>query len=432
MTDQSKSFLFTTLEAGGVVAPTMTLARRLMARGHRVRVMSDACSRAEIEKDGATFIPWTRAPSRPTRDRKDDLFDDWAASAPGEGIMMLFDTVLVGPALKHAQDVMEELAREPADLVVCSEMLFGAQAGCEAAGVPFALLTVNTPFQPVPGAPPLGSGLAPARTDEERALHAAILAGMHQALDSRLPALNAARAALGLAPIASLFDQCRAADLSMAGTARAFDFPVDALPPKLTYIRPLLGDPRWTQRWTDPFAPGDARPLVLVSFSTTFQNHAGALQRVLDALAGLPVRAVVTLGDAIRKDELTAPANVALVDSAPHAELMKQASLVVTHGGHGTVIKALAAGLPMLILPHGRDQGDNAIRVTARGAGLALPNDAPSAEIAAALRRLLDEPSFTEAARRLGAEVAREAEQSPAVELLEQLAGSAGRFPRAA
>jgi UDP:flavonoid glycosyltransferase YjiC (YdhE family) len=117
-----------------------------------------------------------------------------------------------------------------------------------------------------------------------------------------------------------------------------------------------------------------------------------------------------------------APANVQIVESAPHGPAMEWADLIVTHGGHGTVIKALAAGKPMLILPHGRDQDDNAVRVTHRGAGLSLPATTGSADIAAALRRLIDEPDFTANARRLGAQVAHDAKHSPVVSILERLA----------
>jgi UDP:flavonoid glycosyltransferase YjiC (YdhE family) len=101
---------------------------------------------------------------------------------------------------------------------------------------------------------------------------------------------------------------------------------------------------------------------------------------------------------------------------------MREANLVVTHGGHGTIARALTHRLPMLVVPHGRDQNDNAVRVTHRGAGLSLPPSASVAEIRAALERLLDEPAFRRAAGELGDAVAHEAENSPVVELLEILA----------
>jgi UDP:flavonoid glycosyltransferase YjiC (YdhE family) len=384
--------------------------------------MSDRCNRPEAEATGAEFRPWSRAPNKAGRGREHDLFDDWAAPTPFDGFMELCRRQLVGPALAFAEDVREELEREPADLVLPSEMLFGAQLGCEAAGRRFALLGVNIPLFPTPGVPPLGPGLPPARTAEERALHAEIAEATLRALDEHLPDLNAARARLGLAPLARLVDQHKAAQALLLATAMAFDFAPDVATPGLVYLGPQFHDPAWNAPWRSPFPERDRRPLVLVSFSTTFQNHVADLQRLIDALAALPVRAVVTLGGPVGAHELRPPPNVVLLPSAPHAAVMREASLVVNHGGHGTVTKALAHGLPQLILPHGRDQADNAVRVTARGAGLSLSADAGVDALRSALGGLLREPGFRRAARALGSEVAREAERSQVVEILESLA----------
>ncbi len=101
---------------------------------------------------------------------------------------------------------------------------------------------------------------------------------------------------------------------------------------------------------------------------------------------------------------------------------MAWADVVITHGGHGTVMKALVAGKPILFLPHGRDQDDNAVRVTHRGAGLSLSATSSVADMGAALRRLLDEPGFAANARRLGDQVAHDARHSSIVSVLERLA----------
>jgi UDP:flavonoid glycosyltransferase YjiC (YdhE family) len=102
--------------------------------------------------------------------------------------------------------------------------------------------------------------------------------------------------------------------------------------------------------------------------------------------------------------------------------VLEHAAAIVTHGGHGTVIKALAADVPLLVVPMGRDQLDNATRVTERGAGLQLGQDAEPEAIAEAVRRLLDEPSFAEGAARLGASIREDASGDGAVEELEALA----------
>jgi MGT family glycosyltransferase len=431
-TGASKSFLFATWEGGGCVAPALTVAKKLIDRGHRVRVMSDACNRPEADAAGARFIAWSWAPSRATRTPETEILRDWAYDNPPAAFIHAVQEIWGGPSQAYAEDVIEELEREPADLVVASEMLFGVAAACEATGQPFVYLTANISLFPIPGIPPLGPGLPPALTDAERAMHAANAAGLVQIFDSALPALNGARQALGLAPLAHTLDQGKAARATLLGTARAFDFPPESLPPDVRCVGPQLGEPAWAKAWTAPFPAEDRRPLVLVGFSTTFQNHAAVLQRVIDAAADLPVRLLVTLGGSIPPEALTPGANARLAESAPHDAVMAEAALVVTHGGHGTVVRALSHRRPMLLIPHGRDQNDNAIRVTHRGAGLSLPPTADTADIRAALERLLTDPSFAEAARRLGDAVAHEAAESPVVEVLEELSASNLRDSRIA
>jgi UDP:flavonoid glycosyltransferase YjiC (YdhE family) len=106
---------------------------------------------------------------------------------------------------------------------------------------------------------------------------------------------------------------------------------------------------------------------------------------------------------------------------------MREASLVVTHCGHGTVMRALAHGRPMLCLPMGRDQNDNAARVVARGAGLRLAPDAAPGAIRGALASLLADAGFAAAASRLGAEIAVAEPNTALVDELETLAACATR-----
>ena len=415
------NFLIATWEGGGSVGPKLTVARKLLEAGHRVRVMSDACNRMEAEAVGARFVPWTRAPSRTDRDRESEIVRDWAEASPAEGFMQAIDMVFAGPALDYAHDVMEELAREPADLVVSSELLFGVMAGCEAVGQDFVLLPCNWLFFPLDGAPRSFPAHREPANEEERAALAAMKAATKAMFDHGLPALNAARVRLGLPALSTVLEQVAAARKILIGVSRAFDFGPEIDPPGFAYVGPQLDDLAWAAPWRSPFGPDDARPLVLVSFSTTFQNHAGALQRVIDALALLPVRAVVTLGPAIRPAELAPAPNVRLLPSAPHNVVMKEAALVVTHGGHGTLARTLVHGLPVLVMPHGRDQDGNAARIAEHGAGLMLPANACTAEIRTALERLLDGPGFARKADLLGARMAREMRESPVVDELEAL-----------
>ena len=432
VSDQPFDFLFATWEGGGSVPPVLSVASRLVARGHRVRVMSDACNEPETRAAGAEFVPWREAPSRPDKSAATDVIRDFEVGTPEEVIARLRERIMCGPALAYARDLSAELDRRPADLVVSSEMLLGAIAAAESRRQPLALLACNIPLFPVKGIPPFGPGLMPATSDEERALHAEIAAGSRAMFNLGLPSLNAARAALGLGPLDNLFDQLNAADRILLATAKAFDFPAEELPGHIRYVGPQIGEAPWAEPWASPWPAEDRRPLVLVSFSTSFQDQAASLQRVIDAVGSLSVRGLVTLGPALSESEMRGADNVVLRRTAPHNQVMRQAAIVVTHCGHGTVSRALAQGVPLLCMPMGRDQNDNAARVVARGAGLALAPDASSAEIANALQRLLNEPAFRAAAGRLGAQVAAEAASPAVIDELEELAAGQRRMRHAA
>jgi UDP:flavonoid glycosyltransferase YjiC (YdhE family) len=97
---------------------------------------------------------------------------------------------------------------------------------------------------------------------------------------------------------------------------------------------------------------------------------------------------------------------------------------VVTHAGHGTVLKALAAGVPVVAVPLGRDQLDNAARVAHHGAGIRLAPRAKPDRIAAAVRRVVEEPTFRAAAERMAASIAAEIAEDRAVTALEELTES--------
>jgi UDP:flavonoid glycosyltransferase YjiC (YdhE family) len=100
--------------------------------------------------------------------------------------------------------------------------------------------------------------------------------------------------------------------------------------------------------------------------------------------------------------------------------VLKCTDVVVTHGGHGTVIRSLAAGVPLVVMPQGRDQADNAARVESRGAGVTIKaNDAPTA-IGDAVKRVLAQPGYREAAERLGDTIRADAESDMLVSELER------------
>jgi UDP:flavonoid glycosyltransferase YjiC (YdhE family) len=235
-----------------------------------------------------------------------------------------------------------------------------------------------------------------------------------------LPALNGTRRSFDLPPLDDLWAQWDRADRVLVLTSAAFDLPA-ALPSNVRYVGPVLDDPGWVQPVDPP--PGDA-PLVVVGLSTTHMRHsADLLRRIVPALAHLPVRAVVSTGPAVDPADVPGTPTVAVVRSAPHAQLFPLADAVLTHAGHGTLLKALAAGVPAVCFPLGRDQKDNVVRAERHGAVLRLRPGAPPAAIAAAVRRLLQEPAFAANASRLGARLRAEAASSALVDEIEAVAG---------
>jgi UDP:flavonoid glycosyltransferase YjiC (YdhE family) len=148
-----------------------------------------------------------------------------------------------------------------------------------------------------------------------------------------------------------------------------------------------------------PFAeielpPGD-EPLVLVAPSTAHDSDNHLVRTALRALEREPVRVVATTNRVRPQRPIPVPANAVLVDWLSYSQLMPAASLVLSHGGHGTVARALGAGAPVLISPITGDMGETAMRVSWFGAGLSLPwRLCRPGPLRWATRRLLADPSF--------------------------------------
>ncbi len=418
-----KRYLFALVDGGGTVPADTSVVRAMVERGHDVRVLADRVLAPDIERTGAEHVPWDRAPQRPDLDPKSVVMKDWDAKTPLGAFAAVRDGVMVGPAALFAADVRAELQRRPADVVVGSFFVFGAQIAAEAEGVPFAFLVANILSFPGSGTPPLGPGFKPARGPLGRARDRGVNRVLVRMFDKRLDTLNEARRANGLAPAGSVLENFERADMLLLMTSRAFEYESFTAPPNVSVVGPRLDDPAWAGDWTPP--AGDD-PLVLVGMSSTYMDHADALQRVATALGELPVRGLVTTGPSIPVGAIDVPANVTVVERAPHREVLKHASAVVTHAGHGTVIKSLAGGVPVVAMPLGRDQLDNAARVAHHGAGIRLKPSAKPDAIAAAVRRVIEEPAYRAGAERIAAAIRDEIAQDRAAQELESLASRAG------
>lgn len=420
-----RRFLFVLWDGGGNVPPQLAVARRLVERGHAVRVLAPRVLEARIAATGAGFVPYRQAPEHEGAVPERDLLQDWAARTPLGAAARARDRLMLAPAPAFARDVLAALEDEPADVVAPDYLLLGAYLGAERAGRPVAALIHHIYPLPAPGLPPFGEGFMPARGPAGRVRDAAFGRLFARFYDAGLPRLNAARAELGLAPLASVFDLFARLDRALVLTRRAFDFPAAELPANVRYVGPPLDGSEGEPAWAGPWPVDDRRPLVVASFSTTFQRQADTVRRVMTALSTLPVRALVTAGPALDPAAFAAPPNGVVAPYVPHRRVFPQADLVISHGGHGTVIAALAAGVPVLCLPMGRDQGDVAARVVWHGAGLRLPSRARPAAIRRAAGRLLGEPRFRDGARRLAHALADEDGAGGAAAELEALAGAA-------
>jgi MGT family glycosyltransferase len=173
---------------------------------------------------------------------------------------------------------------------------------------------------------------------------------------------------------------------------------------------------------------GNRDPFVYVTLGTVtggFDELRTVFRQVLDALDGLPVRALLTIGADLPMDILgTVPANVHVERFVPQDEVIPHATAVLCHGGSGTVLGALAAGVPLVIAPLFADQPYNAARITAVGAGIGLESlDAPSSAIRAALIRVIRETAFREAAQRFAGEIG-------ALPMIDDVGATLERFAR--
>jgi UDP:flavonoid glycosyltransferase YjiC (YdhE family) len=419
----SYDFLLASWGTLGNLSPLLTAARRLRQNGHHIRVMADPAMRSEVEASGFAFVTWRRAPTGTAADPVDvSDIQDFLRRA-------IFD-----PAALYAADIRDEIGRVPTDAVLVLDVLFGGALGAEVSGVPFALLSPHVSLRPLPGMPPAISGLSQPKTPEERAEVDAANARQAETLNAFLPGFNRARADLGLPLLADVFDLFDRANRLLLATSRAFDFQADTLPDNFRYVGPLLDVPNWsksleTEAWRAPWSARSGRPRALIACSTGAQGQRDMFQRIIDAMQAVEIDALATAGPNLDVADLRAPKNVHLVRGAPHDLIMKDVSMVISQGGHGTTTRSLINGLPQLILPMGRDQAANAARIEAKGAGLQLPPTASEADIAAAVNRLIAEPQFRMAASLLGEAMKADIDRSSLVDEMEAIAAT-GRAAR--
>ncbi len=370
-----------TWAGGGVIQPALGLARLLAAAGHRVRILGPAAIETRAIAAGATFRPWPPGVEIALRPGH-SLDDDWDD---------VFENFLLGSAPPAA--LAAELRRGPADVVVVDFMLRSTLFEAERLGVPHVAL-VHMQFRQF-GVP--NEGRDP---DEEW--------GWRWTFGR----VNAVRAQMGLDPLPLASRSAQVALIrhvpgAIAVMPREFDVWPEP-PPGLVHVGPIFeepadpdGRPRGTP-WDSPWTAGDERPLVVVSLGTTYMHQALLLGRLAVAADAVGARVVALTGEALDPSALpTLPPAVLVRQFIPHASILPETALLITHGGMGSLMAAFAAAVPTVCLPLGRDQVVNSAVVAELGTSLTLPPDATDEEMRSTIDAALRSYELVSAARRM-------------------------------
>ena len=378
-------YLIVTWDGAGNLVPTLGIARTLVERGHDVRMIGHDTIAERCGDVGARFVPLTQGQGWDAMEDPDDFEAE---------VRLLIEELCFSATI--ARDVALELDRESADAVLVDCMLFTAIDVALASGTPTAAL-FHTPYSIFRGGP-LVEMFEPGRA-----------------------IANAHRAELGLPAIERLGDIHDACAYAIVAAPKEFEPDVpDAA--NVLRIGPVLDAPPLSREIDEVDVHDGAEPLVLVSLSTSEQGQADLLQRCVDAVAQLPVRAIVTTGPSINPASVNAGANTRVVRYAPHAEILASASLVITHAGLGTTMAALGRGVPLLCVPMGRDQFFNAEQVQAIGAGRMLMPESSSEAIAQAATDILGDDRLKAGAKQMAVTIGGYGGAEAAAAALEPLA----------
>jgi UDP:flavonoid glycosyltransferase YjiC (YdhE family) len=337
-------FLILSWDGGGNTPPALNLGARLVRQGHQVRLVGWTSMSSRAAAAGVEFATYPSVPPWPSELAFEDALEERLLPA------------LAGPGTRD--DILAEAECFVPDVVVVDCMMDAALEAAHVLALPSAVL-VHLPYS----------------------------AFMHEWGDETTRAqkarfLSEAGAVLVLVP-------------------PGFDAPCP-LPPNTTYVGPITdptpGPPLDTRDADLLAGPGD--PWVLLSLSTTLQGQAAALPPMLDAVAAMPIRVLLTLGGALPANAVEPPPNVTVRGFVPHQLVLPYMAAVISHGGLSTITAALTAGVPLLCVPQGRDQSENAARVATSGAGRALTASASAAQITVALGELLADQAALGEARR--------------------------------
>jgi UDP:flavonoid glycosyltransferase YjiC (YdhE family) len=337
--DEGRNVLMAMFQGGGNIPQLLPIVARLVALEHRVRVLvGPGVRRSRLPVSESLWRSLHATGAQILRLREPDVHP-WDAVPSAQGLLLgwtpqAFRSVeqeaFAQLWLPHwADEVVAELQRASADVLVADYVLVGALVAAEAVGVPAVALFHSLSPRPVLGRPPYGPGWVPAVGFAGRLRDATgtfIVNRLYAQI--ALPPLNQARTRLGLPPLRWYFAQYDRAARVVALMSPHFDFPAQEMPPNVRLVGTPLDEAVPTP-WHPPWPTAERQPRLLVSLSTLNQGQAPLMERILAALEGLPVHAVVTLGTALAASQFTPPPNVILETFVPHTAVLPHVEAMV-------------------------------------------------------------------------------------------------------
>ncbi|HSS42779.1 MAG TPA: nucleotide disphospho-sugar-binding domain-containing protein [Solirubrobacterales bacterium] len=381
----------------GHVFPAIALGKALASRGHEVVIETWEERRGAVEGEGLGFAAAEEYRMFPPPDPESEEGQHAAEAAL---------------ALRPLLDEFRPHS------VVSDILTLAPSLAAEQAGIPLATLIPHIYPVVEPGLPFFAIGLRPPRTRLGRALwrsghDRALKVGLEQGRRD----LNIQRSRLGLPPL-DRFHGGISPDLALVATYPQLEYP-RRWPPGVEITGPMT----FEMPHPEIELPLGDEPLVLVAPSTAHDSENHLVRTALAALAEEPVRVVATTNLVAPQRPIEVPTNARLVEWLSYSQLMPAASAIVSHGGHGTVARALGAGTPVLVCPIIGDMSETAMRVDWAGAGLSLPwRLCRPAPLRWATRRLLHEPSFTAKAEEIATWGRENDGAARGAELVERLA----------
>jgi MGT family glycosyltransferase len=367
---------------GGNLPPSLGVARVLTERGHHVAFAGRPEMVPRVKTAGFRAIELTEAYAQVER-------------YPQGSFLTRMSCYLTSPAVEA--QVKAVVTAEAPDLVLIDAMFPAALAQAPSFGRPSGVFVHTFVFR---------------QLDMWRRM---------------IATLDGMRKQAGFAGLPELDDLWRPRERIISTSLASFDAPAAAGWDTVRHTGPVLEDEKFAVPTILPWGDDDPTPLVLVSFSTGFeQRNVDKLQRTLDALAPLPVHVVATTGGIVAPNELASPENAIVLNYAAHDPILRRAALIVTHGGHGTAMRALRHGVPMVVIPGlAGDQPFVAAAVAEWGAGRALAGDAEMPSIRSAAQDVLADAAYRANARQRSAMLANVDGAANAAREVEAMLGQA-------